>query len=60
MSWRRKTTVKFWGVVVVLCFVAALMAVGLDRFIKSFYSYAPSSYEPKDPPREEYLERGKK
>jgi len=60
MSWRKKTTVKFWGVVVVLCLVAALTALGLSRFIKSFDSYAPSSYEPKDPPRGEYLERGKK
>ena len=60
MSWRKKTTVKFWGVVVVLCLVAALAAMGLNRFIKSFYSYAPGSYEPKDPPREEYIERGKK
>ena len=59
MSWRKKTSVKFWGAVVVLCLLAALTALGLSRFIEAFYSYAPSSYEPKDLTRGERLDRSK-
>lgn len=60
MPWRKITTVKFWGAVVVLCVLAALAALGLSRFVQSFYSYSPSSYEPKDITRGEHLERSKK
>ncbi|MBI5570615.1 MAG: hypothetical protein HY914_11780 [Desulfomonile tiedjei] len=59
MPWRTRTSVKFWGVVVVLCFVAALTAVGLSRFIASFYSYVDRTYAPFDTEWEEY-ERSKK
>lgn len=60
MPWRKKTAVKFWAGVVVLCFLAALAVMGLSRLIQSFYSYEPSSYEPKDRARGEQVERGQK
>ncbi len=57
MPWRKKTTVKFWGAVVTLCFLAALAALGLSRFIDAFYTNIPLGYEPKDSAREKSLEQ---
>jgi hypothetical protein len=57
MSWRKKTTVKFWAAMVVLCILAALTAVGLGRFIDAFYTNIPLGYEPKDSAREKALEQ---
>ena len=50
---------KFWGVVIVLCALAAIATMGMNRFIQSFYSYSPQQYEPKEFSREEVLEKKK-
>lgn len=57
MPWRKKTTVKFWGAVVVLCILAALAALGLSRCTDAFYTNIPLGYEPKDSAREKVLEQ---
>jgi hypothetical protein len=57
MPWRKKTTVKFWGAVVALCFLAALAALGLSRCTDAFYTNIPLGYEPKDSAREKALEQ---
>ena len=57
MPWRKISPVKFWGGVVVLCVLAALATMGLSRLLESFYSYAPTVYEPKDLMRERHIEK---
>jgi len=60
MPWKRhRYGLKFWGVVIVLCALAAIATMGMNRFIQSFYSYSPQQYEPKEFSREEVLEKKK-
>ena len=58
MPWKLKRYgPRFWIAVVILSVLAALAALGLSRFIESFYSYTPSVYEPKDLTREQHIEK---
>lgn len=60
MPWRRKRRgLKYWGVVVLLCVLAAFATIGAVRFFESFYTYVPSHYEPKDLSRGKDLEKDK-
>jgi hypothetical protein len=62
MPWKikRRYGLKYWGMVLVLCVVAAVSALALSRFFESFYSYVPQFYEPKDTSRGGQTEDGKK
>jgi hypothetical protein len=47
----------FWGLAVLFCVLGVGATLVVSRFIESFYSYVPQSYEPKDAQREKLLER---
>jgi hypothetical protein len=54
--WRRQ--LGFLKLAIVLALLAAALAVAGGFFLRSFYSYAPEDFEPKDMPRGRHLERG--
>jgi hypothetical protein len=53
--WRRR--LKFWQLAVVMSAVAALIAIAVAMFFRSFYAHESRHFEPKDMPRGTYLER---
>ena len=58
MSWhRRHYGLKFWWWAVVLCVLAALVALGVAQFIGSFYAYTPPEYRPFEERRLEEIEK---
>ncbi len=63
MGWKRwKSRLRGWRWAIVLSLFMAFLVMGVSLFISSFYSYNSTGYEPKDLPRESYLEetqRGK-
>jgi cytochrome c-type biogenesis protein CcmE len=58
LSRRWRSRMKFWELAIVLAVIAAALAIGISLFMRSFYSYAPGHFEPKDVHRGTYLERG--
>ena len=54
---RWKARPKFWGFAIALALLAAAAALGVSLFLKAFSKHDLTGYEPKDTPREIYLER---
>ena len=54
---RWKARPKFWGFAIALALLAAGIALGISVFLKAFSSHNLTGYEPRDTPREVYLER---
>jgi len=58
VSSRWRSRLKFLKLAIVLAVLAAAVAIGISLFMRSFYTYAPEDFEPKDLHRGAYIERG--